>query len=138
MRLLIVAGQTLADGQPAPAGPATLVAAASEILVISPSLVGPLHWLTGDVDHARYEANDRLAAAVHRLENAGTPVEGQQVDELLPAAFDDAIRTFHPDHIIIVAKKDDHRWERHNILARLLDNYELAVTIFAADGPRAS
>ena len=51
MRLLIATGVVVPDSK-VPAAVAEIIRSATHILVMSPGLVGPLHWLTGDVDHA--------------------------------------------------------------------------------------
>ena len=48
MKLMIAVGVT-PDGE-MPPGIGALVAAATDILVMSPSIVGPLRWLAGGVD----------------------------------------------------------------------------------------
>jgi hypothetical protein len=77
VKLIVAAGAAVADVDDLPAGVQTLVDAAAEILVMSPSLVGPVSWLTGDVDRARHLAESRLEAVLDQLEgHRGEDVRG--------------------------------------------------------------
>lgn len=134
MRLLIATGETVKHREDLPAGIATLLGAASEILVMSPSLVGRLEWLTGGVDAARHVAEERLTTVLDQLASTAATVQGVRGDELLRTAFDDAVGSFHPDHVVIVAKHEHYvNWERQRVLQHLLNVHRLAVTIFTVD-----
>ena len=97
MRLLIAVGETPAEDTPPPAV-AALLAVATEIRVMSPSLVGPLQWLDGDVDEARRIADDRLTDMLGRLGPADASVTGVRGDELAGTALAGALRDFEADH----------------------------------------
>ena len=134
VRLLIAVGETVSDETEVPAGVRLIVDAASEILVMSPSLVGRLDWLTGEVDRARRVANERLSTALGQLGSLGVTVEGVRGDELLHSAFDDAIADFRPEHVLIVVPGQDYAvWQRQGVLEHLLDRARLPVTVFATD-----
>ena len=90
MRLLIATGVVVPESE-VPGSILHLIRSASQILVLSPGLVGPLHWLTGEVDHAQYVAEERLASVVEQLSESTTAqIEGVRGFELLRTAFDDA------------------------------------------------
>lgn len=132
MRLLIAVGELVADEPDVPDGVRAVVDAASEILVMSPSLVGRLDWLTGDVDRARRTANERLSTALGQLRSADATVEGVRGDEVLRSAFDDAVNELRPEHVIIVVPRRDYAvWQRQGVLEHLLDHHRLPVTVFA-------
>lgn len=132
MRLLIAVGKAASDAMEIPTGVSTLVNAASEILVLSPSLVGPLAWLTGEVDEARRTADHRLEEALSQLESTDASVAGMRGDELLRGAFDRAFRDFAADHVLIAVAASNRRiWQRQDVLTHLLDHYGVPVTIFA-------
>jgi hypothetical protein len=128
MRLLIAVGESPKEDTPPPAV-AALLAAATEIRVLSPSLVGPLHWLTGDVDKAQRVAEDRLTQMLGRLEAADASVTSVRGDELTGTALADALRGFPADHALLIAASGDTLWRRRRVLERLLDEYHLSVTI---------
>lgn len=128
MRLLIAIAETPTAEQPPPAV-AALIGEATEIRVLSPSLVGPLHWLTGDIDKARRIADDRLAEMLGRLEDADAPVTGIRGDELAGTALAEGLQGFDADHVLLIAASSDRLWRRQKVLQRLLDQYGLSVTI---------
>ena len=128
MKLLIAVGEVPKVETPPPAI-AAIVGAATEIRVLSPSLVGPLHWLTGDIDKARLVANDRLTEMLKRLEAADAPVSGIRGDELAGTALAEAFGDFDADHVVLVAASGDTLWRRRRVLERLLDEYGVSVTI---------
>lgn len=134
MKLLIAAGETVADLTEVPAGVGTLIDAATEILVMSPSLTSRLHWLTGDTSRARHIADDRLAVVLGHLEARGVPASGSRGDELPRTAFADAVMQFAPDHILIGLRSADHRgWQERGLLDHLVDHFRLPITVFAVD-----
>lgn len=67
MKLLIFVGEAPTATTPPPAVTA-LLDAATEVYVVAPSIVGPIDWLTGHIDDARSEADDRLSALWGRPE----------------------------------------------------------------------
>ncbi len=132
MKVLIAAGEAASDPEEVPASVRQLVDTASEVLVMSPSLVGPLQWLTGDIDRARHVANERLAVVLGQLEAVGRSASGVRGDESPRAAFEDAVRQFNPDHIVIaVPPTSRSARRRHEVIDYLLDRFGLPVTVFA-------
>lgn len=122
----------MADQDDVPDGIRQLVDTATEVVVTSPSVVGPLHWLTGDVDRARQLANDRLATALDQLGSTGASVVGgAQGDELLRSGFDEVMTDFRADHIVIVVPAHSQRiWRRQGVLEHFLDTFQVPVTVF--------
>src|SRR5687768_1504447 len=121
MKLLIAVGAVPAGDDALPVGIATLVDAASEILVMSPSLPGRLDFLTNDNSRARQLADERLAAILGRLDTAGIAAAGTLGDEGPLTAFADAIREFQPDHLVIALRPDDRRgWQEKHLIDRLV------------------
>lgn len=128
MKLLIAVGETPSTTQP-PAAIAALLAAATEIQVLSPSLVGPLSWLTGGVDRARLDADDRLNEMLGRLEGLEADAAGTRGDELAGTALSDVLDRFAADHVMLIASSSDRLWQRRKVLDRLLQERGLTVTI---------
>jgi hypothetical protein len=128
VKLLIAVGETPGEER-RPEAVAALIAAATEIRVLSPSLVGPLHWLAGDIDKAHRVAEDRLTEMLGRLEGADATVSGVLGDELAGTALADGLRGFDADHVLLVAASSDRFWRRRKVLERLLDEYGVSVTI---------
>ena len=132
MRLLIATGVVVPESE-VPGSILHLIRSASQILVLSPGLVGPLHWLTGEVDHAQYVAEERLASVVEQLSESTTAqVEGVRGFELLRTAFDDALRGFEAEHVIIGMGAEDYDiWHRQRVVEHLV-KLGLPVTVFIA------
>lgn len=129
MKLLIAVGEVPSNETPPPPI-AALLAAATEIRILSPSQAGPLQWLTGDIDKAQRVANDRLTEMLCRLDAAAdVPVSGLRGDELAATALAEALGDFDADHVVLVAARGDSLWRRRRLLDRLLDDYGLSVTI---------
>jgi hypothetical protein len=101
MKLLIAVGDAVETVEGLPVGVSALLGDASEALVVSPSHVSRLEWLTGGVDNARRVADERLASVLGQLDDVGVEAQGMVGDELVGLAFDDALRDFAADHILI-------------------------------------
>ena len=98
---------------------------------MSPSLVGPIQWLTGGVDAARQSADQRLKVVLEQLAGQGVAASGTRGDELGPTAFDDALGQFGADHIIIsLPSQKKEAWQRDKVIDHLLQRHRVPVTIF--------
>lgn len=130
MKLLIVVAETLRSDVPPP-GVAPLIQAASEIKVLSPSVVGKLAWLTGDIDEGRRVANARLTEMLGRVadETPDVPVTDQMGDELVGTAVAEAFDDFDADHVLLVVAPGDAQWRRRRVVERFLDEYQVPVTL---------
>jgi hypothetical protein len=135
-RLLIAAGEAVADLENLPTLIRRLIETASEILVVSPVLVGRLRWLASDTDRARYEADERLGVVlghVHELA-PGVEARAQVGDETPLTAFEDAIRAFRPDHILVALRGSDHAaWQERGLIDAVLEAFHVPITVFEID-----
>jgi hypothetical protein len=130
MRILIGAGDALSDTT-LPPGVDSLLRSATDIRVLSPTLVGRVQWLTGDIDHGRRVADDRLIEVLGSLCERGIHATGGRGDELPRTAFADAVRRFGPDHILLGLSGREHAtWQRHNLVDHLINDHRLPVTAF--------
>ena len=135
MRLLIAAGDSPSDPHTLPPGITALTEAASAIHVVTATLVGPLQWLTGDIDNARQVADERLATILGQLataeNSAQAALSGSRGDELPMTAFADAIMEFTPHHILIAYPKQNRSaWQDRNLVEKLFERFALPITIF--------
>lgn len=131
MRLLIVAGDTASGREALPAGVNALVDAASEIHVVTATVVSRLQWLTGGVDQARQVADERLAVILGDLDTAPASVSGSVGDPLPMSAFDDVVRDFDPDHIVIAYPRTNRsRWQDKDLIEKLLERFNVPITAF--------
>jgi hypothetical protein len=134
-RLLIAVGEAAGSADELPAGVRALIDASDEILVIAPRLPGRLDWLTSDTDRATAQADERLAAVLGQLDEAGRPASGRIGADDPMLAFDDAVREFAPDHLLIALRRDDRAgWQEKGLLEGLLARFGLALTVFEIRG----
>jgi hypothetical protein len=135
-RLLIATGEAAADADEPPPLVAALIGGASEILVMTPVLAGRLAWIASDTDRARYEADERLAAVLGHVEALApqASARGHVGDETPLTAFDDAIRLFRPDHILVALRAADHdAWQERGLLDELRRRFHVPMTVFEID-----
>ena len=135
-RLLIATGEAAANVEELPDLVRALIESASKILVITPILVSRLRWLASDTDRARYEADERLGVLLGHIEALAPEADAQaQVGDETPlTAFDDAIRSFRPDHILIGLRSTDHdAWQQRGLIDTLRRAFHIPMTIFEID-----
>jgi hypothetical protein len=133
--LLIVAGDAAASAEQLPRGIRSLIDAAADIVVISPALPGRLDWIASDTDRATERADERLQTVLGQLDEMGADARGRigADDPLL--AFEDAIREFAPDHLLIGLRREDRSgWQERGLLDRILERFELPMTVFQLPG----
>ena len=135
-RLLIATGEAAADVDELPPLVRALIQSASEILVITPILVSRLRWLVSDTDRARYEADERLGVVLGHVEALapGAETTARVADETPLTAFDDAVRAFRPDHILIALRSADHdAWQERGLIDALRRDLDIPLTVFEID-----
>jgi hypothetical protein len=130
-RLLIAAGESASSAQQLPFGVQLLIDAADEILVITPTLPSRFEWLASATDRAREQADERLRTVLGQLGELGADAEGVigADDPLL--AFEDAIREFAPDHLVIALRPGEGSdWQERGLLDQLRERFALPMTAF--------
>jgi hypothetical protein len=135
-RLLIASGEAAANVDELPVLIRALIQSASEIIVITPILVSRLRWLASDTDRARYEADERLGVVLGHIEALAPDAEtkGQVGDETPLTAFEDAIRAYQPDHVLIALRSADHdAWQERGLMDALRSAFHIPMTIFEID-----
>ena len=134
-KLLIGVGEAGDDLGEVPAGVRALIDQASEILVMSPALPRRLDWLAGQTNRTREIADERLQAVLGQLEEAGEKADGVVGSDDPIVAFEDAIREFAPDHILIALRGQDKAgWQENGLVDQVLERFQLPVTVFAFEG----
>jgi len=129
--LLIAAGEAAASADDLPFGVRSLIDLADNVAVIAPRLPGWLDWLMSDTDKATAEADERLDTVLSQLERAGAPARGEVGADDPLVAFEDAVRKFAPDHILIALRPEDRAgWQERGLLDQVLERFGLPVTIF--------
>lgn len=134
---MIAAGEAATSVDELPFGVRTLVDAADAIMVIAPSLPGRLHWITSDTDRATKRADDRLATVLGQLDELGVSAHGRVGADDPLLAFEDAVREFAPDHLLIGLRRGDRAgWQERGLLDRVEERFGIPLTVFQLPGER--
>jgi hypothetical protein len=131
-RLLVVAGEAAESAGELPFGVQELLRTADEILVVTPALPTRFEWLASATDKAREHADERLRAVLGQLQDLGTDARGTVGADDPLLAFEDALRDFPADHILVGLRSSDRAdWQERGLLDQLLGRFGLPVTVFA-------
>jgi hypothetical protein len=135
-RLLIAVGEPASSPGELPFGVRALLDAATEILVIAPALPTRSEWLASATDKAREQADERLRAVLGQLDEIGAEASGAVGSDDPLIAFEDAIRGFSPDHIVIALRGEDRTgWQERGLLDQLFERFAIPITVFTPDTP---
>jgi hypothetical protein len=100
------------------------LAEADEVRVVAPAAkVSRLAWLTGAEDDARAEA-DHAAQSVAEAALGKASVEVDPTSQNTDAAqdVDDALRTFHPDEVVVVTRSgEESTWLEDEALRKAVE-----------------
>ncbi len=114
-----------------PFGIRSLIESAGEIMVIAPSLPSRIDWLTSATDKATEQADERLGAVLGHLDELGADARGRVGTDDPLVAFEDAIREFGPDHILIGLRAGDRAgWQERGLLDRMQERFAIPMTVF--------
>jgi hypothetical protein len=131
-RLLIVAGEAADNADALPFGVRELIEAADEVLVVTPALPTRFEWLASATDKAREQADERLREVLIQIEDLGIEPDGDVGADDPMLAFEDALRDFPADHILVGLRAPDRAgWQERGLLDQLLDRFALPVTVFS-------
>jgi hypothetical protein len=130
-KLLIAAGDAAAGTDQIPSAVRALIDHAGEVLVIAPRLPGRWDWISSDTDAATEQADERLAAVLGDLDQMGTPAAGQVGADDPLVAFEDAIRSFEPDHLLVALRAGTRTgWQERGLLDKLVERFGIPLTVF--------
>jgi hypothetical protein len=131
LRLLIAAGEVAAGPEELPRSIRSLIDAADDILVVAPRLPGRWEWLSSATDRATEQADERLQTVLGHLEEIGAEAKGAVGADDPLLAFEDAIRQFSPDHILIALRSEERAgWQERDLLDQVLERFGLPLTVF--------
>jgi hypothetical protein len=109
-----------------------LIDAADEIRVVTPRLPGRFEWLASATDKATEHADERLQTVLGQLAEMGSEASGTVGADDPLLAFEDAIRDFAPDHLLVALRADeDAGWQEHGLLEQLQQRFGLPITTFS-------
>ena len=130
-RLLIATGDSASRPEELPFGVRELIDAADEILVVAPALPSHFEWLSSATDKAREQADERLRTVLGQLADLGSEAAGAVGADDPLLAFEDAITTFEPDHLLIGLRVGEGAgWQERGLLDRLQERFGLPMTVF--------
>jgi hypothetical protein len=133
-RLLIAAGESASSPRELPFGIRELVDAADEILVVTPRLPSRFEWLASATDRATEQADERLQTVLGHLEEMGGEASGMVGADDPLLAFEDALRDFAADHLLIALRAGDHAgWQERGLLDQLQQRFGLPITAFSLE-----
>ena len=131
-RLLIAAGESASSAEDLPFGVIVLINAAEEILVVTPALPSRLEWLASATDRAREQADERLREVLGHLKEIGSEASGAVGADDPLLAFEDAIRDFPADHLLVALRAGEHsKWQESELLDKLRERFDLPITVFS-------
>lgn len=128
-RLLVLADARCSGDRLCDTVAARLAGRDADVLVVAPVLASPLHYLAGDEDGERADAQARLDAVVAGLRRRGLRVEGRLGDDDPLQALGDALAGFPAGEALVVTAQqghwlEDHLFERARRLVPVLEHVE--------------
>ena len=133
-RLLFIADAAVAAARELPPAVRSLMEAASEVYVVTPTLPGRLAWLADDVDRCRHVADERLDSVLGHLRSIGVYADGLAGRGSMMRVITDAVEEFSPEHILLALRTRDHaNWQERRLLQHIEERFGLPVTAYAVD-----
>lgn len=133
-RILVVANETVAGEELVSAISTLALVQATSFLVVCPALNTRLKTWTSDEDPAREAAQARLTATLERLGSVGIEARGEIGDSDPLVAVEDAVRTFHPNEIVISTQPPGRsNWLERGIVDSVRVRFDVPVTHVVVD-----
>jgi hypothetical protein len=109
----------------------------AEVLVVAPALTSSrlAHWMSADMEARTAQAEERLHRSVDALNAAtGLSARGEVGDGDPLQALDDAIRSFHPDEVIISTHPPARStWLERRVVQQAREKFSLPITHIVVD-----
>jgi len=133
-RVLVVANETVGGEELVSAISTLALSQTTSFLVVCPALNSRLKTWTSDEDPARAAAHARLTATLERLASVGIDARGEIGDSDPLLAVEDAVRTFHPDEIVISTHPPGKsNWLERGVVDGVRVRFDVAVTHVVVD-----
>jgi nucleotide-binding universal stress UspA family protein len=131
-RLLFVADAAVADVGELPPAVHTVIDAAADVYVITPTLPGRLAWLADEVDRFRHLADERLDTVLGHMHSIDAHVSGIAIRGSVLTVIADAVAEFKPDHMLIALRSSEHaNWQERKLIAHIEERFGLPLTTYA-------
>lgn len=133
-RILVVANETVGGEELMSAIGELALAGKAEFYVVCPALNSRLKTWTSDEDGARVAAQKRLDATISRLSSVGVEARGTVGDLDPVVAIEDAVRTFHPDEILVSTHPEGRsNWLERGVVRAVEERYDIPVRHVVVD-----
>jgi nucleotide-binding universal stress UspA family protein len=133
-RLLFVSDAAVADVVELPPVARSIIDAATEVYVLTPTLPGRLAWLADDMDRFQHYADERLDTVLSSIHAIRADAGGAAARGSVVTVIADAVRAFEPDHILIALHISEHaNWQERRLIGHLENRFRLPVMTFAVD-----
>lgn len=133
-RVLVVANETVQGEELMSAISELALGGKTEFLVVSPALNSRLKTWTSDEDPARADAQKRLDATLSRLASVGVEARGEVGDVDPLVAIEDAVRSFHPDEIVVSTHPEGRsNWLERGVVGSVRERFDVPVTHVVVD-----
>jgi GABA permease len=133
-RVLVVANETVGGEELMSAISIRALESKTEFFVVCPALNTRLKTWTSDEDPARAKAQARLSTTLERLASVGIEARGEIGDGDPLVAIEDAVRTFHPDEIVIATHPEGRsNWLVRGVPDAVRARYDVPVTHVVVD-----
>jgi GABA permease len=133
-RVLVVANETVGGEELMHEIGELALAERTEFFVVCPALNSRLKTWTSDSDAASEAAQRRLDSTLKRLGDVGIEAGGEVGDVDPLVAIEDAVRTFHPDEIVISTHPaGKSNWLERGVVDAARERFDLKVTHVVVD-----
>jgi nucleotide-binding universal stress UspA family protein len=133
-RLLFVADAAVANVDELPPAVRSILDAAAELYVLTPTVPGRLAWLADAVDRHRHLADERLDTVLGHMHSIDVHASGLAGRGSVLTVIADAVAEFKPDHILLALHSAEHtNWQERRLIERIEERFGLPVTSYAVD-----
>jgi hypothetical protein len=133
-RILVVANETVGGDELLTVLRGKAAGMREDVLVVCPALNSRLRTWTSDEDGARAAAQQRLAASLARLEEAGVRARGEIGDGDPLQALEDALREFPADEIVVSTHPPGRsNWLEQGVVPAAEQRFDVPVTHVIVD-----
>jgi GABA permease len=133
-RVLVVANETVGGEELMSAISELALSGRAQFYVVCPALNSRVKTWTSDEDGARVAAQKRLDVTLGRFSSVGIEARGTVGDLDPVVAIEDAVRTFHPDEIVVSTHPEGKsNWLERGVVDAVEERFDVPVTHVVVD-----